>query len=638
MTTMSYLWTRGVYMQRAPQKELLAAQMAVKKRQWGCRTPLMNAGDGSPIQSATSGYYTRTLHRTADVPPDLSNCPTQSSGRAMELIRQRRSTVVRRIADIPALGQLYEESERGRSRDVGAVNVEAENVPSGAIHNLLLHARTADERGELCGLFDGNIGCGAMDSTAARQDAAVHVGNGSNPAGHDDSGVTKDCGAIGDETGAPLDKGRDESSYPQPDRMEATCCFSTCVDNGESLVRGCGPDSQQFHNGAGRGPNFGLVRGAEDGEGGSPPRPAVREDTRAGRLRHYKAMQDTSRKRKAHESDDCQSRKSFGSLECHGTFHKTGCVAARGSNRGGVQFEPTRDFAVGEARRPVRPSPEYGSIFGEIHHNADPGVVAGRIDVKGDTADGQEPWLRAEERLFHDFNHHAATITRRATRTRLATPQDEHAIPLQQVNVPVLNLEWIKGWLNPATLERLMQVWGLVGRSPLLPSSSGKAREGSRRIPTADARLLGEAGIIEDASSTITGGWITAFSVVEEKTTGLRRRWIAWPRDKNRDDPSEANFPLLRISHYLPPVMAEAASCLDLKASFAQVSLPREASASLPMPRGGRHAGGADTAPYGIQDQPRNSPDYYFGNCGGDDDGSPPLGCTSIGARRRLDR
>ncbi|ESS70237.1 target of rapamycin (TOR) kinase 1 [Trypanosoma cruzi Dm28c] len=120
-----------------------------------------------------------------------------------------------------------------------------------------------------------------------------------------------------------------------------------------------------------------------------------------------------------------------------------------------------------------------------------------------------------------------------------------------------------------------MKVWGLVGRSPLPPSSSGKAREGSRRIPTADARLLRKAGIIEDGSSTVTGGWIIPFSVVEEKTTGLRRRWIAWPRDKNSDDPCEANFHLLHISHYLPPVMAEAASCLDVKTSFI-VPLPRE--------------------------------------------------------------
>ncbi|KAF5225831.1 hypothetical protein ECC02_001148 [Trypanosoma cruzi] len=388
MPTMTYLWTRGIYMQRAPQRELLTIQAPMKKRQRGCRTPLMNAGDGSPIHSTTSHHHAKTSHRTADAPPDLSNRPTQSSGRAMELIRKRRSTVVRRITDIPVLGQLYE-SERGGSRDVGAVNVGAENFPSGAIHDFLPHARTHDERGELRGLFDGNIRCGAIDLTAVRQDAAVHVGNESDPAGNDDSGATKNCGAIGDETGAPLDKGRDESSYPQPDRLEGTCCLTTCVDNGESLIRGCGLNAQKFYNGAGRDPNFGLVRGAEDGESGSPPRLAVREDTRAGRLRHYKAMRDTSRKRKAHEYYGCPRGASSGSLGCHGAFHKTRCVEARCSNRGDVQFESTRDLAVGEARRPVRPSPEYSSIFGELHHNADPVVVAGRIDVKGETAEGQ---------------------------------------------------------------------------------------------------------------------------------------------------------------------------------------------------------------------------------------------------------
>ncbi|RNC37849.1 hypothetical protein TcCL_NonESM12965, partial [Trypanosoma cruzi] len=303
------------------------------------------------------------------------------------------------ITDIPALGQLYEESKRGRSRDVGAVNVGAEKASSGAIHDFLPHARTADKRGELCGLFDGNRSR-AIDPTAVRQDAAVHVANGSNSAGHDDSGVTKNRCAIGDEASAPLDKGRDESTNPQPDRLEGTCCLTTRVDNGESLVRDRGLDSQKFHTGGGRNPNFGLVRRAKDGESGSPRRLAVRQDTRAGRVRHYKAMQDTSRKRKAHESYDCQSRTSFGSLECHGAFHKTRCVAARCSNRGDARFGPTRDLAVGEARRPVRPSPEYCLLFGEIHRNADPGVVIDRIDVKGETAEGQEPWLRAEERFF----------------------------------------------------------------------------------------------------------------------------------------------------------------------------------------------------------------------------------------------
>ncbi|PWU93143.1 hypothetical protein C3747_303g4 [Trypanosoma cruzi] len=217
-------------------------------------------------------------------------------------------------------------------------------------------------------------------------------------------------------------------------------------------------------------------------------------------------MQDTSRKRKAHESYDRPRGASPGSLECHGTFHKTRCVEARCSNRGDAQFGPTRDLAVGEARRLVRPSPEYCSIFGELHHNADPVVVAGRIDVKGRDCGRAGTLVESRGAFFYDFNrNHAATITRRAKRTRLTTPRGEHAIPLQRVNVPVLNIEWIMSRLNPVTLERLMQVCGLFGRSPFPPSSSGKAREGSRRIQTADARLLKEAGIIEDASSTITG-------------------------------------------------------------------------------------------------------------------------------------
>ncbi|RNC57067.1 hypothetical protein TcCL_ESM05331 [Trypanosoma cruzi] len=235
MTTMSYLWTRGIYMQRAPQRELLTMQAPMKKRQWGCRTPLMNAGDGSPIHSTTSGYYAQTAHRTADAPPDLSNRPTQSSGRAMELIRQRRLTVVRRPPTSP-LWASYIRRANEVAREMWAPSTWQQRMFLAG--NLQPYAARTNSRStrRAARPFDGNIRCGAMDLTAVRQDAAVHVGNESNPAGHDDSGVTKNCGAMGDEAGAPLNKGRDESSYPQPNRLEGTCCFSTCVDNGESLV------------------------------------------------------------------------------------------------------------------------------------------------------------------------------------------------------------------------------------------------------------------------------------------------------------------------------------------------------------------------------------------------------------------
>ncbi|PWU98919.1 hypothetical protein C3747_223g41 [Trypanosoma cruzi] len=100
------------------------------------------------------------------------------------------------------------------------------------------------------------------------------------------------------------------------------------------------------------------------------------------------------------------------------------------------------------------------------------------------------------------------------------------------------------------------------------------------------------------------------FAFAEGKATGFRRRWIAGPRDNNRHDPSEAHVHFLRISHYLPPVMAEAASCLDSKASFSTLFTAGD-SAPLLILRGGRRAGGAGAAPNGTQGRPRNSPDCY---------------------------
>ncbi|EKF27493.1 hypothetical protein MOQ_008781 [Trypanosoma cruzi marinkellei] len=114
-------------------------------------------------------------------------------------------------------------------------------------------------------------------------------------------------------------------------------------------------------------------------------------------------MQGTSTQRKAYEFDERPRGQVLAFLECHGAFHKTGRAATHRSNRGDVQFGLTRDLAVGGARRPIRPSSEHSLIFGEVNHNADTDVVAGRIEVKWETAEGPVPWLKAEERFFMNF-------------------------------------------------------------------------------------------------------------------------------------------------------------------------------------------------------------------------------------------
>ncbi|ESS55219.1 hypothetical protein TCDM_13323 [Trypanosoma cruzi Dm28c] len=191
----------------AQPEELLAAQSAIKKRR-GAADGLRGRKNTAP-SIPPSPTYPHTRRRT--VPPTLHpvfRIARINRREGQWSLSANKFTVARRTSDTHALDKLHEGSERGDSRDVCAVNVAAENVPSVAIYNLLLHARTADQLGEPCGLFGGNSLRGAIDPTAAHQDAAVHVADGLNPAGHGDSGATKTCGVIRGEAGAPLDRGR----------------------------------------------------------------------------------------------------------------------------------------------------------------------------------------------------------------------------------------------------------------------------------------------------------------------------------------------------------------------------------------------------------------------------------------------
>ncbi|EKF26769.1 hypothetical protein MOQ_009525 [Trypanosoma cruzi marinkellei] len=303
----------------------------------------------------------------------------------------------------------------GRLEKRGRRRIESGEPPGGEICNLLPHARAADQR-EPRGLFDGNRS-GAADPNAARQDAATHVGNESKPGGGDDSWIAENFGAIGVEAGAPLENAKGGSICPPPDRLEKTGSFPPCAGDGESLARDCAPEPPTISRWGRTGPQFwiGLWRHGRRGE--SPPRLAVRQGTRAGRVRHHTVARETSAQREAGESDDRPGRTSLGLLERRGAFRKTGRAAARGSNRGGARFKLAHDLAVGGARRPIRPFPEHGLLFGEVRRNADPGAVAGRIGVKRETAEGQESWLNAEDRFFPDFYRHAAAAARRAEDT-----------------------------------------------------------------------------------------------------------------------------------------------------------------------------------------------------------------------------
>ncbi|ORC93291.1 uncharacterized protein TM35_000011680 [Trypanosoma theileri] len=113
------------------------------------------------------------------------------------------------------------------------------------------------------------------------------------------------------------------------------------------------------------------------------------------------------------------------------------------------------------------------------------------------------------------------------------------------------------------------------------PELNARRRESNLRINNADAQRMKEAGIICTTCSHPTTGWVVPFTVVEEKPSGQRRRFIAWPREKNDKDDYEADVPPGNISRYLDAVCDETATLFDLKASFFQVALPDNIRASF---------------------------------------------------------
>ncbi|KPA76342.1 putative target of rapamycin (TOR) kinase 1 [Leptomonas pyrrhocoris] len=99
----------------------------------------------------------------------------------------------------------------------------------------------------------------------------------------------------------------------------------------------------------------------------------------------------------------------------------------------------------------------------------------------------------------------------------------------------------------------------------LLSEEPRDSRPSRWTVPMDDATRPLEARIIEKAPDADTRGWIHPFSVVEEKPSDKRRRWIAWPREKNEQDLLETQLDDLRhTSEYMSIVHGECATRIFL--------------------------------------------------------------------------
>ena len=167
-------------------------------------------------------------------------------------------------------------------------------------------------------------------------------------------------------------------------------------------------------------------------------------------------------------------------------------------------------------------------------------------------------------------------ITKRSQHTRLPCTDEERASPLHAVNDPPLCLDKVKKMMKPVVLDRFNQVW----QTTFFPERvSGSAPMHPSRLSVDHASILQETSIAVRADGPGVCHNVP-FTVVEEKPTGLRQRFILWTREANDclDEAGyEAKVPLGHVSQYLSAVEQECGSVRDLRCGFFQVEIPMEA-------------------------------------------------------------
>ena len=174
------------------------------------------------------------------------------------------------------------------------------------------------------------------------------------------------------------------------------------------------------------------------------------------------------------------------------------------------------------------------------------------------------------------FSRKLHRITKRSQHTRLPQTDEERASPLHAVDVEPLCLEQVKSMMLPQVKARFDEVWTATF-SPKGLSESVPPRPS--RLSAEHAEVLLRTGIAARADGPGVGDNVP-FTVVEEKATGLRQRFILWTREAN-DLLDKAGYvaqvPLGHVSQYLPAVQDECGSVRDLRCGFFQVEIPIEA-------------------------------------------------------------
>lgn len=185
-----------------------------------------------------------------------------------------------------------------------------------------------------------------------------------------------------------------------------------------------------------------------------------------------------------------------------------------------------------------------------------------------------ETFVKASFGKYKKMQH---SITRRPPKSRLPKNPEEKASPLHVARIQPMLIDAVRERMSPSTLKRFDAIWQLTF-NPVGYESFRQHRQNKTFsiFQQQHAMQLVENGVASKADGPGTLGTVP-FTVVEEKDSGLRQRFILWTRDANEQleaEGYEAKVPLQHISAYLPAVNCECASTRDFRTGFYAVEIP----------------------------------------------------------------
>lgn len=373
---------------------------------------------------------------------------------------------------------------------------------------------------------------------------------------------------------------RYDPALTSTERLENQSSPTTSLDDSQPLVGNPSSDTRKFLLDGKRSASVRLEHSPENHE--SEALPSFPVSTIHRRFRKQPSKVDR-RKRKARVLDDDiggsiptnvallgdSSGRLRSSTSLHSAQYQARSSQSCSNTAGRARSGSSPCGPSGEAQRPS-PDPAIDDSIS--------GKVCGLIDKvrRSDSSPGGHvdhlfedlAWIPTEKRQA--FKGH--TFTRRSVHTHAANTPSDFSYPLQQLNVSALEENALRIMMKPEVLSRFDALWRMIS---LAPNHLGKPPQ--RRLRLGDAKVLLDSGVIQLADESPTRGWIIPFSVVEDKISGKRRRFIAWPKGKNTDEDYLPDVPLHHVTKYFSTVEQEGAALFDLKASFYQVALPPEA-------------------------------------------------------------